>query len=253
MKDAAKKIVICATHRSGSTMVCDDLTGSGVLGRANEHFVNWARHDVSEDYGERLAGILKRGTTPNGIFAVKVMADQVRMVDARLRGIVAADSGAGAFPHFIGWCHDATWVYVVRRDSVRQAISNLAARKTGIFHRIRTRAGFVPGRARRFPRALGSDLPYADLLAEIDQVTRANLFWRSFFERNRIEPIELVYEEIAVADRRDYLRRIAASCGIAELPALPERNLQKLSGPENDSIYRNFMDTLLKTYGERRR
>ena len=93
--------LVCATERSGSTLLCELLAGTGVAGRPEEYFeflnasgrVRQPREyfDDAADPGilellpplepplpampwpERLAAARERGTTPNGVFGAKMM------------------------------------------------------------------------------------------------------------------------------------------------------------------------------------
>ncbi|WP_425458917.1 Stf0 family sulfotransferase [Eilatimonas milleporae] len=57
-----KKIVLCATPRSGSTMICADMAATGVLGNPREHFINWAPSRQDIDWKERLNTTIKNQT-----------------------------------------------------------------------------------------------------------------------------------------------------------------------------------------------
>ena len=138
--------LICATPRSGSTLLGEALAATGVAGRPDEHF-EVLRHSglprepreyfegvedagvlallpetdpgraETEDFEDRLAAVLERGTTANGIFGAKVMWGHLADLAAR-----AGDERAGAdvlaalFP-------GARYVHVSRTDTVAQAVS----------------------------------------------------------------------------------------------------------------------------------
>src|SRR5829696_3930062 len=93
--------LVCATERSGSTLLCELLAGTGVAGRPEEYFeflnasgrVRQPREyfEESDDpsihellaplepplplvpWEERLADARGRGITPNGVFGAKMM------------------------------------------------------------------------------------------------------------------------------------------------------------------------------------
>src|SRR3954452_14799076 len=92
--------LVCATERSGSTLLCELLAGTGVAGRPEEVFetleatgrVRQAREYFDgtdpevlrllpplqapvavRPWEDRLADALARGTTPNGVFGAKMM------------------------------------------------------------------------------------------------------------------------------------------------------------------------------------
>ena len=98
---ASPSYLVCATERSGSTLLCELLSGTGVAGRPEEYFeflnasgrVRQPREyfeDAADPgilellpplepplpalpWSERLAAARERGTTPNGVFGAKMM------------------------------------------------------------------------------------------------------------------------------------------------------------------------------------
>jgi LPS sulfotransferase NodH len=122
--------LVCATQRSGSTLLCKALSATGVAGRPEEYFealeatglpaqprdylpelgdelrLPALRHgDPLPPFAARLEAARRAGTTPNGVFGAKVMWSYGAPVLAALGG------------------SDARWVLVRRRDKLRQAIS----------------------------------------------------------------------------------------------------------------------------------
>ncbi len=69
--------MICATPRSGSTLLCEALQDTGVAGKPDEYFgpmhvPRWRdQWQVSAvDYVDQ---VLEHGSTANGVFGVKIM------------------------------------------------------------------------------------------------------------------------------------------------------------------------------------
>src|SRR4051812_35702462 len=144
---------VCATPRSGSTLFCEALTATGVAGRPAEYFEALRATDVprqpheyfdlpdaeleallprvdqeptpqlaaASDYLDYLAWARKQGTTPNGVFAAKLMFGYLREFTGRLR-----DSGGYAgddLDVLLGEFPQARFVRVVRLAKVDQAVS----------------------------------------------------------------------------------------------------------------------------------
>jgi trehalose 2-sulfotransferase len=141
---------VCATPRSGSTLLCQGLKATGVAGRPEEYFEAvpaTGRPRVAADYldglddpevlgllgsaplleppeystlldvsswGEHLARVRVWGTTPNGVFAAKLMWGHLLDLPA---------SPAELFG-------ELRYVWVRRHDKVRQAISLWRAMQT---------------------------------------------------------------------------------------------------------------------------
>ena len=98
MGKVTKSYLVCATPRSGSTLLCALLEGTGVAGRPRssssgfatglprqprEYFERVEDPELLEllaptdpgapDRGDPIPGALERGTTDNGVFAAKLM------------------------------------------------------------------------------------------------------------------------------------------------------------------------------------
>src|SRR4051794_16330016 len=144
--------LVAATPRSGSTLMCELLAGTGVAGRPAEYFeplhaTGLPRQPrqyfegleapevldllaptvpgatvTPEAFRERYDAALREGTTPNGVFAAKVMWGYLPDLLLGLHSLPGhehhrgADALAAAFP---GLRH----VQVLRRDKVGQAVS----------------------------------------------------------------------------------------------------------------------------------
>jgi trehalose 2-sulfotransferase len=225
--------LVCATPRSGSTLLCEGLKATGVAGRPEEYFEavpDTGRPRAPADYlaglddTEALAVVggtpppepppysslldvdrheqhLERvrawGTTANGVFGAKVMWGHI-------------DDPASLFP-------GAQYVWVRRRDTVRQAISLWRAMQTQAW-----RDEGSQGAEPRQPEYRFSALRHlVDLLAEHDAA------WSRFFDGRPV--LELTYEEIA-ADLPRALERTLAHLGIESPnewpPALPAMRRQ---------------------------
>lgn len=245
-----RKIVICATQRTGSTLLCQDLTGTGVLGKPREHFLPWHNHPDSLDLRRDLRRILKVGSTENGVFAVKLMANQAAAAERCLTGLVEPDSDAAAFPHLMGLFRGAVWVYLRRDNVIRQAISAKLAKKTNVFHLVKESVGKLNRRTfftHRDTRLV--DVEMAEITTEIARINQGNLLWRSFFEVNRIRPIELVYETFSAVEPADYLAPIASACNIERRLQAAPRLLQRMAGSKDQELYDRYLSHLFTKQG----
>lgn len=234
-----KQIVVCATQRSGSTMICEDLTNAG-LGRPEEWFLSW-NPEARMNWAAELETVKARGTTPNGIFAAKLMADQLRNVDACLSGFTAPET-SGPYPHLRSLFRNAIWVWVRRQDTVDQAISHYMAQKRGFYHAVSRTSGFVPGSAVTIDRLDERDTEVAydfeAIHSEWAKIERDNLIWRYFFDRTGISPLLIWYEyapENAALTVAPYF----------EVTVDPKpRNLVKLPSRRNDDLKSRFLADL---------
>src|SRR5258708_7421733 len=84
---AVRGYAICTAARSGSNFLDELLTSTGQLGRPMEYFNAVARRatgmpDYPDDPEAQLAAILNLGATPNGVYGVKLFAEQFDAVAA---------------------------------------------------------------------------------------------------------------------------------------------------------------------------
>jgi LPS sulfotransferase NodH len=224
--------LVCATPRSGSTLLCEGLKATGVAGRPEEYFEAvpaTGRPPAPGDYlaeledpeahallgnapppeappysslagverhDDHLARVRAWGSTPNGVFGAKLMWGHV-------------DDPAGLFP-------GSSYVWVRRRDTVRQAIS--------LWRAIQTQSWRDEGRSTAGPEP---QYRFSAVRYLVDQLTSQDAAWARFFAERPV--LELTYEEIA-ADLPRALERTLEHVGIERPsdwpPALPAMRRQ---------------------------
>ncbi len=149
-----------------------------------------ARLGASSD-AEFLQRVLAEGTTPNGVFAAKVHWHQFEFLAGKLRAVHGdarmLDLLRRTFP-------DLRYVFLTRRDKVRQAVSYYRAIETNVWWTV---AG--DARGLREPAAPPPEFNY-ELID--DWVTQLSIFessWRRHFERAGVTPFEVAYEDFLEA------------------------------------------------------
>lgn len=119
--------MICATPRSGSTLLCEALRNTGFAGFPDEYFGPMHVERWSEKWGksseeEYLEKVLQHGKGDNGVFGFKIVRLYWQNVTSYLQRAKSSEDLSemdllnACFPnlHFI---------WITRRDKVRQAIS----------------------------------------------------------------------------------------------------------------------------------
>jgi LPS sulfotransferase NodH len=216
---------ICATPRSGSTLLCELLTLTGVAGHPSEWMLPLTEPLARDMFGVEpafshpsyLAELKAKACTGNGLFAAKLMWPSMQQLLAgELWGLPPAQvplREAGVFPHL-------RYVHIVRRDKSRQAISPLLALRTDYWQRMAqapaarsasawaeaalrldARADhpriFTEGAAPRWPveeiaRELEDPQRRAALMAQIDahatMIRHQEAAWADFFRRDGVTP-----------------------------------------------------------------
>jgi LPS sulfotransferase NodH len=221
--------IVCATPRSGSTLLCHLLDQTGVAGHPEEYFealrhsglprrpqeyFDPERHvniverlafrempaDDEEDsqpsalwnpaaYDRYLAWAKTRGTTPNGVFGAKLMWGYLGDFATLLRGI---DEFAGLpVPELLDRVFPRLcYVQITRRDKVRQAVSLWKAVQTQVWKRDTDQQ--QP--SRREPVFSFRAINYLVRL-----LTAHDASWDAYFLGLGIDPLKITYEELAEA------------------------------------------------------
>jgi trehalose 2-sulfotransferase len=236
--------VVCATPRSGSTLLCDLLDQTGVAGHPQEYFealrhsglprrpheyFDPERHaDIIErlafrempdgtaranplwradTYDRYLAWALDQGTTPNGVFGAKLMWGYLGDFADLLRGI---DGMAGLpIPELLARAFPGLrYVQMTRRDKVRQAVSLWKAVQTQAWREDRDAAD---------RRAVEPAFSFGAINYLVRLLTAHDASWDAHFLGLGQAPLKVTYEELA-SDAEPVVRRVLAHLGM-EAPA----------------------------------
>jgi LPS sulfotransferase NodH len=253
---------VCATPRSGSTLFCETLTATGVAGRPAEYFealrgtdvprqpqeyfdlpdaeleallprVDWAPSRelaATDNYLDYVGWARELGTTPNGVFAAKLMFGYLGEFVGRLRETGRFDGDdlrvlRAAFP-------GARFVRVVRLAKVEQAVSLWTAIQT---QQWRDRSD---GRVLREPvynrKAISHLVRY--LTEHEDQ-------WSTFFARGGMLPHTVFYEELT----ENWELTLRNTLRFLEIPdadtlELPDPPLQRQAGGRSREWVERYLE-----------
>lgn len=191
--------MICATPRTGSSLLCGLLDSTGVAGHPESWFrrqderefaARWGIADPFDGtfrYADYYRAAAAAGSTANGVFAARIMWGTMDEVTAHLAPVYPgrAGSGAGLLSAAFG---RARFVYLRRGDAVAQAVSLLRAEQTGVW--------FETADARQEP----AGEPGFDFGQVRDLVRLAedhNAAWEQWFAAEGIQPYPVLYEELA--------------------------------------------------------
>jgi trehalose 2-sulfotransferase len=233
--------LVCATPRSGSTLLCKLLDQTGVAGRPEEYF-EALRHSGlprrpheyfdprrhaniierlafrempdetaprpnqlwhPETYGRYLTWALEEGTTPNGVFGAKLMWGYLGDFAELLRGI---DGMAGRpLPDLLGRSFPGLrYVQITREDKVRQAVSLWKAVQTQSWRR-------EPGVANE--PTVEPVFSFRAINYLVRLLTAHDASWDAYFLGLGYEPLKVTYEELARGGEA-VVRRVLEHLGI---------------------------------------
>jgi len=189
--------LICATPRSGSTLLCGLLESSGVAGRPASYFNRRGLHDYAVSWrvarprdgridAAYVRAALAAGTTPNGVFGGRIMAETLPELVGDLR---ADDAGSETSDLELLRAHFGRleFVHLRRRDVVAQAVSWAKALQTHYWH---------PGEAVE----PGGEPPHydAELIGRlVTTIEQHEADWNDWFAAHAVTPWRVEYEVMA--------------------------------------------------------
>jgi trehalose 2-sulfotransferase len=175
--------IICATPRSGSTLLCALLESSGVAGRPQSYFRKQDEHqwatkwgivrssDVGFEFTDYLQATISAGQCENGVFATRIMWGSMEEV---------IDELGKAFPD-IADCRlkllnrafgCTQFIYLQRRNIVAQAVSRLRAEQTNIWH--------ITSGAESVQPTQEPQYDFGQIQAFVQEINEHNNAWRDY-------------------------------------------------------------------------
>ncbi|MEO7221725.1 MAG: Stf0 family sulfotransferase [Devosia sp.] len=194
-----RALIICATPRSGTTLLCDLLAETGVTGRPNafyrrESVPDFARRlgvEDGPDFERRyLAAITAEGRGTTNLFSMRVMWPSLPEISEKLSVLFPTEATDAA--RIASAFGTPLYLFVERKDKVAQAISRVKAEQSGLWHRDADGSVREQGSEYRTPV-----YDAAAIEAFIAETTAHEAEWRGWFARESIVPMELTYEGLS--------------------------------------------------------
>jgi LPS sulfotransferase NodH len=211
--------IICATPRTGSTLLCRLLKSAGAgdpdsfISRfipewADEWGVPSASSVPPETFAAAyLDAAIKAGKAGGNIFGLRLMRENVGDLDAMIDLVhPGLPPGRARFERLFG---RLLYIHLSRRDKVAQAVSLVKAEQTGLWH--------VAPDGSELERLAPPAEPRYDferLHREVRELEAFDAEWNDWFEEQGISPHRIVYENLS-ADSAGELARLCAALGIA--------------------------------------
>jgi LPS sulfotransferase NodH len=190
--------LICATPRTGSSLLCGLLDSTGVAGHPESWFrrqderefaARWSIADPSDGtfgYADYFQAAVAAGSTANGVFAARIMWGTMDEVTANLAAAYPGHSGSGARLLSAAFGR-ARFVYLRRGDVLAQAVSLLRAEQTGIW--------FETADERQEP-AGEPGFDFGQVRELVRLIEDHNAAWEQWFAAEGIQPYRVLYEEL---------------------------------------------------------
>lgn len=194
--------VLFATPRTGSYLLCEVLTATGVAGRPTEYLAaEWQRiaaaHDIDPlaDPMSYLALVIRTEATPNGVFGIKATWRQFDELSDRLcRQRRRSRDSHDLVNEMAAHCGHVEFVWIRRRDKVRQAVSYWRALQTGEWSRY-SRPDPMPG-----PPPVTYDFGAIKELSH--QIEDDEMSIQAYLDHRNAKHLEVWYEDLARAPER---------------------------------------------------
>lgn len=212
--------VICSEHRTGSTLLCQWLDATGMLGHPAEYFARTEDSIAIDRDPSKLAGVLAKATTPNGVYGIKLFSQQFDVT-------MKAD--------WVRRLPEPYFVYLERRDLLGQAISLVRALQTQQY------------RSHEDPQA-SARYDGKAIHLHLRRLAEANARWRLYFARNGIAVLWLVYEDM-ILDPTPVVSAVATHIGIAAPSGIDPRSVEVAI--QRDGVSEAWRARFIADYGDR--
>ena len=185
VKEALNNILICTTPRSGSSLLSNLMSESGLMGKPKEYFGN---NDLmsqmmyrlkSKNIVEYVKGVQACRTTANGVFSAKLMFDQW-------------EQAFGTEP-LESFFEKIKYIRLLRRDAVAQAVSMTKADASGVWSTPFTE---IPN---DYLIKTAPEINEEFIRGSFAYLHSCNLGWEKYFNKNsKREVLTLYYEDFCV-------------------------------------------------------
>ena len=214
--------LVCSIPRSGSSLLCELLAGTGLAGVPAEFFHpdkmaalrgRWGVDEL-DDY---LRELLARKTSPNGVFGTKAHWGQYQP-------LFGESDPRTVFPGL-------RLVFITRRDRLRQAVSWVRALQT-----LKWVTEDNP------PVKRPEVFDHEHITQKLGRIDREEELWESLFSRHGIEPHRVVYEDF-VEDQEGTVRAVLDQLGV-DAPAdlhLPPPVLDRQADERSDEWVERYL------------
>ncbi len=232
-RDPSLIYVISSSARSGSNMLQRALWRTNRAGAPEEYLTPKYVADFAGRWGdlggasseqvdvERYIGhLFRHRTSPNGVFGVKLHGDHLSQ---RLL--------AGYDLHVL--LRHPRYIWLRRRDRVRQAISYMLAEHTGVW--IRDGKWLADKEPNPTPARYDADL----IGKYIRALDREEMVWSDYFVTYSVEPHEIYYEDLA-EEFQETMRLCLEYLDVEPLEKFPDPGIRKQADHLNDEWYERF-------------
>lgn len=226
-KEPEKSYLICCNPRSGSHLLADGLTATGIAGKPVERFPRFSEQDPSftseqadewvtvhppnapfdEDEDRAyIEKILEDGMSENGVFGLNLhwfqFADAIKRLSA-YTGNGENDDPKGVFENAFP---NLSYIWLRRRDRIAQAVSWYKAILTLQYYR-------MEGDSAKKNEEAELVFNYKKIQTYLSALQNGDNGWLEYFSSRGIEPIVVEYEDF-IANYAGTIRRVMEGLGL---------------------------------------
>jgi len=240
-----RTILLCSHPRSGSTLLGETLYQAGGWGCPIEYFHRGFQPELerlwgTDDLTAYVRAVYRHRTDPSGTFSTKLfwhdIEDLCAKIQPEMQGSLkslqessAAETYRRIHVVLAGLFPNPTYVYLVRQDALRQAVSCVIAAQTGVW--------------RSIPQ-VQENTPQQEPEYDHDRIAGALAFgeycrrhWEGYFQANLIVPVRITYECLN-NDFEPTVRRLFSELGRPEAPVPPRRMRRQADGRSEAMLLR---------------
>lgn len=191
--------LICATPRTGSTLLCSLLKSTAVAGYPESYFrepdeLSWAdRWEIPRspdgviDFAGYLRATRDAGSTDNKVFAARIMWGGMDYVVDKL-GVLHPELAGADLDLLHRAFGDTRFVYLQRENVLAQAVSWFRAEQTGVWHET--------GQSKSDSGEQAAQFDFDGINELVHVIGEHNKAWRRWFTTIGIQPYPVRYEDL---------------------------------------------------------
>lgn len=244
-KQAKRSYLVCATHRSGSNLFCQALWLSALAGFPQECFSPTRSPIIADEHGltapdDSFAGylsdLLVKRQTANGVFGAKMMWKHMDWFAEQLRND-PANAGVGANTVAAMLDHafpNLNYLWVRRRDKVKQAISLCKAKQTKVYNSMQEDDGLKPD-------AVELVYDFKSIDKELKRFEKEEAAWQKYFSDHGISPFVIEYENFVKSYSETAIEALRfLDVDVPDGYEQPESHYRKQADTVNDEWYARY-------------
>lgn len=225
--------IICSTPRTGSTLLCELLSSTGVAGNPHSYFRAQDMDRRASDWGlpkawsfdAYLEAVRRLTATPNGVLGLRIMWGTLDEILDQLRLMYENTEARALLEEAFG---NTKYIHLRREDVVAQAISLFKAEASNYWHS--TQSGPPSG-------AVGYN--HDEIANRVESLQNDDAAWTRWFESLDIEPLQISYEALD-SDPVATSRKVLNYLGLAYRGDITAPNL-KLADQSSEHWKQRFL------------